>query len=216
MTGTKGTAPSGARVRYCYLGHRKTYVSKASGWVCRVCEKRHYRRNSEARRKARLEARRARIQNRPRPPGAERSWAAGLFEGEGTVTLSLDRGANATAPLVSVVSTDPDVTGFFQERWAGYVRSFHPKSRTGRCRKAYTWQLHASEKIEGFLLDIRPYLKTPRVREKARLLLADLRDRVHNRRTPAERRRKMARQEKMRELNKRGLDAPRPGSVLGA
>ena len=218
MTDAKGPARAQARgrVRYCYRGHRKTFVSAASGYVCRVCERRHMRKKIVARRKARLAARRARIRARVQPPRPDRIWAAGLFEGEGTVTLLLDRRGGGTAPLVSVVSTDPDVTGYFQDRWPGHVRGFHPKSQSGRCCKAYTWRLHANEKIEGFLLDILPHIRTPRVREKAKLLLADIRDRTQYRRTPAERRRKLARKAKMRELNKRGLDAPRAGSVLGA
>jgi len=192
--------------RYCHRGHLKDYVSPKGQRGCRICVKLADGKRMERLRQKRLRARRRRIAARARPPRGERAWAAGHFEGEGTVTI-LSGGAKAlSVPRVSLTSTDESVITYFQARWRGRVRSYIPSSRSGRAREAFEWSLSAGEAIEGFLLDMLPDLKTARVRTKAGLLIEDVRARAEQRRTEAARADKRCRMAKMRALNRRGID----------
>lgn len=86
----------------------------------------------------------------------ELAWAAGLFEGEGTVRINKPTKRNLGHLVVSVVNTDRDVLDFFQQRWPGYM-----KPATGldprRQRPAWVWVVAARRAAE-FLRCIRPFL----------------------------------------------------------
>ncbi len=139
---------------------------------------------------------------------------AGLFEGEGTITIA-SGGRNALpVPRVSMVSTDKSVIDFFHARWPGYLRNLIPYSSSGLAREVFYWQLTANDAVEGFVLDIRPHLQTERVRVKADLILEDIHERVQLRRTTEVEQRRWARMAKMRALNRRGIERPR-GEVEG-
>ena len=142
-------------------------------------------------------------------------WAAGHFEGEGTLTIASGGRGSLPIPAVSLTSTDKAVIDFFNARWPGYVRSFIPLSQTGLAREAFCWRLLASDAVEGFVLDILPHLQTERVRAKADLLLEDMRERVQLRRTEEVRQRRFERMAQMRELNRRGIRRPRAESEAG-
>ena len=198
-------APNGSQ--YCFRGHLKDKVSPSGKPYCQTCINLHAQRRTEAGRQARLAARRERIRRRPRPSRADCSWAAGLFEGEGTISLSRLRKRRTTLMRVTVVSTDRSVVRFFETRWPGTVVSHRPDTRNGRARLAYVWSLSSCDAIEGFLLDLRPHLRTARVRRKARLMLQDVRARIELRRTDEALAEMTARMEQMQRLNRRGVDA---------
>lgn len=89
-------------------------------------------------------------------------WAAGLFEGEGSVGKS-----NSRSVIMSVSSTDPEVV----ERFCAILRCGHlatPIDRTGRdhivhSRKVlYTWVCHGVEAAERAYELMRPYLSARR------------------------------------------------------
>ena len=191
------------RRKFCSRGHLKIR-QECGRYSCPTCSRERSRRSYEKQRQKRLDTRRARIAARRSPPGDECIWAAGHFEGEGTVTIMSGAKTNLYRPAVSVTSTDSSVINFFQLRWPGYVSRTVREKEGKRYRDAFTWRLSAHDKIESFLLDMLPHLKTMRVREKAALLIDDIRDRVQMRRTPEERRRKAERMARMRALNKRG------------
>lgn len=95
----------------------------------------------------------------------ELAWAAGLFEGEGTVRINKpsNNRKNCGSLLASVVNTDRQVLEFFQARWPGYM-----KSATGlgpRQKPAWVWVI-AATKAAAFLRDIRPFVVRDRVRQR--------------------------------------------------
>lgn len=94
----------------------------------------------------------------------ELAWAAGLFEGEGTVRIS-SATRNGLGHLAVIISnTDLQVLEFFQQRWPGYL-----KPMTGMRvdqRPAWQWAI-AANKAATFLRAIAPFLITNRVKEKA-------------------------------------------------
>jgi hypothetical protein len=83
----------------------------------------------------------------------ELAWAAGLFEGEGTVRINVPTRRNCGALLVSVVNTDREVIDFFQRRWPGYMKTAHRPSL--RHRPAWVWVV-AAHRAAAFLGAIRP------------------------------------------------------------
>ena len=92
----------------------------------------------------------------------DEKWAAGMFEGEGTVTLSSNRTKAYTRLRVSLTNTDAEIVGFYFGRWGGKVRRFEPG---GRAKTAFTWMLN-SRQAARFLEIIQPH------RRKRSLLLS--------------------------------------------
>lgn len=93
----------------------------------------------------------------------ELAWAAGLFEGEGTVRINRPSQRNWGALVVSVVNTDKQIVDWFQTRWPGYM-----KAATGlkpQQRQAWVWVIAARQAIR-FLQAIRPFVVRDKVREK--------------------------------------------------
>lgn len=93
----------------------------------------------------------------------ELAWAAGLFEGEGTVRINKPSLRNWGAVVVSVVNTDRQIVDWFQVRWPGYM-----KSATGlraRQRPAWVWVIAATQAI-AFLKQIEPFVVRTAVRDK--------------------------------------------------
>lgn len=93
----------------------------------------------------------------------ELAWAAGLFEGEGTIRISRPSLSNWGAVFVSVVNTDKQIIDWFHYRFAGYVKSAGtPK---GNRRDAWVW-LIASKRAIAFLESIKPFIVRDAVRAK--------------------------------------------------
>lgn len=160
------------------------------------------------RRRARLRAekwekRRSRIYYRNQPSMENCIWAAGYFEGEGTVTLSPD-GRGGARPSVSVTSVNHEVTDFFRDCWGGFISERIPKSKNGYARRAYTWVINAGEPIECFIEDLLFYIKAPAIRQKMELVLSDIRDRAPYQRCFMARSRSRKRMLLVRALNHRG------------
>jgi hypothetical protein len=97
------------------------------------------------------------------PPDIELAWAAGLFEGEGTVRINKVTGQNLGNLCVSVVSTDRQIAEFFHDRWRGYMKTTPLASP--RHSRALVWVI-ASRKAAAFLKQIRPFLVTGRMKER--------------------------------------------------
>ncbi len=177
-----------------------------AGWRgdyrCRVCRNARQRKAYAAKRRERLKARRRRIAGRRRPPRVDCIWAAGHFEGEGTVSIVSNGARPFGRPVASLCSTDFSMVDVFQTHWPGHVQRV--THRSGRARDLYVWRINTLDGIECFLLDIKPFLKSERVRVKAALLLQDVRERAELLRTPQVQQRMRERHMKMRSLNKRG------------
>lgn len=97
----------------------------------------------------------------------DRTWAAGLFEGEGTIAIAVRNSDHTYRLICSVGSTDVQIVNFFHERWGGWHQPMYGV-RPGR-KRGWTWTV-AGPAAESFLESIRPFVVTLRVRRK--LLLA--------------------------------------------
>lgn len=95
------------------------------------------------------------------------AWAAGMFEGEGSIRINIATKRSTGSLMVDMVNTDPEVIAFYQTRWPGHMRWV---AGSGNRRDFYRWRIAATVAAR-FLNDIMPYLRTHRVREKALLAL---------------------------------------------
>lgn len=133
-------------------------------------------------------------------------WLAGHFEGEGTITIVRSRAKRYvyTRAVVCLTSTDAQVPPFFHERWGGSLSWKQPK---GNARPALLWRIDTIPLVEGFLTEITPHLQTERVRQKAALVLLDVRERVQGKRGNELAAYRTQREERLRDvqaLNQRG------------
>jgi len=140
------------------------------------------------------------------------AYAAGLFEGEGSVAITHRLGRNARPQYMLVVAVkmgDPEPLAVLQSLVGGSVHYYKFESATELGRKPmHLWQVSA--RIAGqFLEGIEPYLQSERVRGKVKLGIAfQAQKRNVGRVVPTE---YLVRQEQfygaMRLLNKRGLES---------
>lgn len=95
-------------------------------------------------------------------------WAAGLFEGEGTVTIAVRNSDETYRLVVTMGNTDAEVVDFFCDRWPGWRQPAYG-DRPGR-KPAWYWTV-AGPKAEAFVHQVMPYLRTQRVRDKCEIAL---------------------------------------------
>lgn len=90
-------------------------------------------------------------------------WAAGLFEGEGTVTIGVRKSDETYRLICCVGNTDPQVIEFFHQRWGGWVQPAYG-DRPGR-KPAWMWTV-AGPRAQNFAESILDHVRTDRVRRK--------------------------------------------------
>jgi hypothetical protein len=137
---------------------------------------------------------------------ANLNWAAGLFEGEGTVTIAVRNSDETYRVVCTLGSTDEQLIDLFQAWWPGYKQPAYGE-RPGR-KPAWYWTVIA-HKATVFMRTIRPYLRTERVQRKIDLALdfQSFRTRGPACRTDAYKERQRAIYQSMKALNKRGVAA---------
>jgi hypothetical protein len=192
----------------CCRGHSLTqeniYVwSKDGSWKCRICHQENARRHRQKGKEATAAKKKEALEKwLPVLTPIELAWAAGLFEGEGTVTITNSGYKNYTRALVSVTSTDFEIIDFFQSRWPAGVHDIKPKSPNHR--PARTWFIDCS-RVGYFVQQLLPFIRTRRVREKMELLLESESIRVQGSREPGYRAQCQEFKHRMRKLNRRGV-----------
>jgi hypothetical protein len=90
------------------------------------------------------------------------AWAAGFFEGEGSISVSrLSIKKRRRSPEyrlgVRIVNTDPRPLCRLQRLFGGHIYAHEPKTKP-RCSRAFTWQLTMAAEQVRFLEVILPYL----------------------------------------------------------
>ncbi len=98
----------------------------------------------------------------------ELAYAAGLFDGEGSISLVRQRKSRTHSPQVSVASTDYEVVKWFQDRFGGSIVTKQPQKSNHSV--SYDWRLADRRALE-FLEIIRPYLVIERKIQRIDLLL---------------------------------------------
>jgi hypothetical protein len=130
-------------------------------------------------------------------------WAAGLFEGEGTVSINKAHKKHRGTLRCMVGSTDIEIVKFFLARWGGH---WHEVKASGNKQTAWKWSV-AATKAEKFLRKIFPYIYTKRVKEKALLGLEFQSQKIIGRGSHSQkyRERQFEYYTRMKHLNLRGI-----------
>lgn len=100
----------------------------------------------------------------------EIAYAAGLFDGEGSISLVRQRVNRSHSPQVSVTSTDLEVLVWLQKRMGGNIVTKQPRKPAHSV--SYDWRL-TDRRALIFLQLIRPYLVIERKIRRIDLLLND-------------------------------------------
>lgn len=79
-------------------------------------------------------------------------YAAGLFDGEGSIHIASLNGGYCYQPRLSIAQKDARVLVWVRERWGGAIY-INDTSRVGR------WDVGKLGRILTFIKDIEPYLK---------------------------------------------------------
>jgi len=88
---------------------------------------------------------------------AEKAYAAGIFDGEGSIIIDKPRRSKGHTLVVMLAMRDSAAVTWLQERWPGSLR---PEMRRPKTREAFTcwhWRRYTSA-AAVFLSDILPYL----------------------------------------------------------
>jgi len=161
------------RITHCKHGHaftpENTYWKKNGKYTtrdCKICKDAYSKRRDELRRQSKPAAQR----RHPKPNEIDMAWAAGLFEGEGTITMTRIKSTkteNLTCSVIIVGNTDIEIVQLFHKWWGGWLRK---RKKVPGKKQAYEWALRGKQTCV-FVADILPYIKTQRVIQKAKLLL---------------------------------------------
>lgn len=96
-------------------------------------------------------------------------YAAGLLDGEGTITLTRhDSKSRWRAPVVSITSTTRVFLDAMKETYGGYVVQHTQKQ--DNWAQAWSWKVTNNDAI-ALLYDVRPYMLEPRKNARARHIL---------------------------------------------
>lgn len=97
-------------------------------------------------------------------------YAAGLFDGEGSISLVKHRINRWHSPQVSIASTDYEVCEWFQSRFGGTIVTKQPRQPNHSL--SWDWRLTDRRALD-FLAKMRPYLVIKRKIRRIDLLLND-------------------------------------------
>lgn len=99
------------------------------------------------------------------------AWAAGLFEGEGCISVNKTWGGRYSSPRLYLQTTDQDVlASFHQVVGVGFVNGPYPKKGG---KNYYVWSCAKKADVRQLLKQLLPYLGKRRA-ERAREMLAQL------------------------------------------
>jgi hypothetical protein len=98
----------------------------------------------------------------------ELAYTAGLFDGEGSISLVRQKHNRSHSPQVAVASTDLEVLLWLQERFGGSIVTKQPRQPSHSV--SYDWRL-TDRRALNFLKLIRPYLVIQRKIRRVDLLL---------------------------------------------
>lgn len=96
--------------------------------------------------------------------GQTLAWLAGVFEGEGTVTISSAGKRGYTVLRGQLVNTDLDLVQPFRERWGGSITRYDRHRDRGHS-PYFRWMV-GNISAAKFLKEIQPYIRSAKVREK--------------------------------------------------
>ena len=104
------------------------------------------------------------------------SYTAGLFDGEGCITLFYNGEANYPTVRAILSNTDYNLIEFMKNTFGGYI-SIRKKAKKTH-KQSWNWYVGNTDKVIKFLELIYPYLKNKDKTRKARLIIEDYKYRI--------------------------------------
>lgn len=92
---------------------------------------------------------------------AEKAYAAGLFDGEGSIIIDKPRRGKGHALMVQLGMREPAAVAWLQERWPGSLRPYAHRLKERDVFTFWHWRRSTSS-AAAFLYDILPYLLVKR------------------------------------------------------
>lgn len=145
------------------LDEASTYIDPTGKWHCRKCAAFYGLRHRKKQRQIKLDALRTPFEGIVE----DLHWFAGMFEGEGTISIR-GRRQRYTAGAVVLTSTDAAIPQAYRDQWGGWLTA---KAATEKWRAATNW-LISGPSMYRFLWQIRPALRRPLVINRATAALA--------------------------------------------
>lgn len=141
------------------------------------------------------------------------NWAAGMFEGEGSITIGASRtpkGKDVYALQCKVPNTDNEIVDFFARHWHGSIGSDNLRRED---RQPQSIWIVKGVKARDFLEQLKPHLRTARVLSKAKVARRLMRLKDLCKKDPANEQKYLKEQlgcyHEMKQLNLRGAAANR-------
>jgi hypothetical protein len=141
----------------------------------------------------------------------DKAWAAGFFEGEGTVSIGRRWTDDTFRLQVSASGVDTAPLRRLQTLWGGSLNTIKGRARHLTRREAWVWTLQ-SRMATRFLSDVGPYFVSDRQIARAKLALSFQRSRPYpgGARSTEETERQRAIYLAMRAINVRGVRGIEP------
>lgn len=97
----------------------------------------------------------------------ELAYAAGFFDGEGSVTIAARKPyGRSVSPhhnlLLQTANTDRPLLIWFQEKWGGSLIDQRNNHYNPRCRPCWSWKINGWPAVR-FLHQVLPFLRSKRV-----------------------------------------------------
>jgi hypothetical protein len=154
-----------------YIYERKGTRAGTFKVMCRICHREAQNRRWQKDRLFRAAARAARIEDWKRNISrTDLAWAAGHFEGKGTISISSTGHGGYARPHASLASTDRQVIDLFSTWWPTSIAGKKLRFRTPNSKAVYRWEINSASKVRAFIDQIRPHLRTERCRAKFALV----------------------------------------------
>ena len=96
------------------------------------------------------------------------TYAAGLFDGEGTVTMTRYKKNERRTPVASLSSTTYELVDFMRQQYGGQVITL--TKRQNHHKQAWHWQVSRDGAL-AFLEHVRAYLREPDKKRRADMLV---------------------------------------------
>jgi hypothetical protein len=98
----------------------------------------------------------------------EAAYAAGILDGEGSISITRNHSGRWPSPQVSVASNDRELLEWFRVRFGGSISTKQP--RQPQHSLSFVWKL-TDRRAVCFLQVVRPYLVILRKQRRSDLLL---------------------------------------------
>ena len=101
----------------------------------------------------------------------DRYYAAGLVDGEGTITLVRQSRLQMKSPAISVSTTSYELVDFMKKTFGGYIVKLKAPAKK-HWKQAWHWQT-SHDKAIAIIKSVAPFLREEKKKARAQLILEE-------------------------------------------